>query len=218
MTVQLFKQRLLLTSYQLLQLQELLRRLDALETDRQRERNRLEKAQISQASTEVLASLERSLAFLEAEYQRLRQAIDEHIDTHPTLKADRQLLASIPGIGPALSARMLALLQHGQRFASAAQFASYLGVTPTEHRSGTSIHQKPHLSKSGPPAMRAKLYMAALVASRHNPDVRAHYQRLIERGKCPMAALGAAMRKLAQMCFGVVKHQAHYQPQVALNA
>jgi len=200
-------------------LKALLRRLEALETDRQRERNRLEKAQVSQtASTEVLASLERSLAFLDAEYQRLRQSIDDHIDGHPILQQDRQYLASIPGIGPALSARMVALLHHGQRFTSAAQFASYLGLIPTEHQSGSSIHKKPHLSKLGPPRLRAKLYMAAIVASRHNPDVKALYQRLIERGKCPMAALGAAMRKLAQICFGVIKNQTHYQPQVALEA
>lgn len=184
------------------QLMQLLRRLDAIETDRQRERNRLEKAQISASSAEILASLERSLAFLDAEYQRLHQAIDEHIEGHPTLQQDRQYLASIPSIGPALSARLMALLHHGQRFASVAQFTSYLGVIPTEHQSGSSIHKRPHLSKLGPARERAKLYMAALGASRYNPDVKALYQRLIERGKCPKAALGAAMRKLAQICLG----------------
>ena len=52
-----------------------------------------------------------------------------------------------------------------------------------------------------------------LVAIRHNPDVRAFYQRLITRGKCKMAALGAAMRKLAHICFSVIKNQTHFQPQ-----
>ncbi|MEZ5582133.1 MAG: hypothetical protein R3F37_04505 [Candidatus Competibacteraceae bacterium] len=59
----------------------------------------LEKAQATATSAAVLDSLERSLAFLETEYQRLRQQIDEHINRHPKLKDDRQLLASIPGIG-----------------------------------------------------------------------------------------------------------------------
>jgi transposase len=197
-------------------LKELLRRLEALETDRQRERNRLEKAQASDTSAAVLDSLQRSLMFLDAEYQRLQQQINDHIKAHPQLKQDRQLLESIPGIGSVLSAQMLALLHGGQRFDSASQVASYLGLTPTEHQSGSSINKKPRLSKLGPPRLRAKLYMAAIVASHHNPDVKALYQRLLERGKCAMAALGAAMRKLAQICFGVIKHQTPYQPQVTL--
>lgn len=196
------------------QLTQLLRRLDALETDRQRERNRLEKARISMSSTEILASLEHSLAFLDTEYQRLRQTIDEHIDRHPTLRQDRQRLASIPGIGEHLSARMTALLQHGQRFDSPRQFVSYLGVIPTEYQSGSSIYKKPRLSKHGPARERAKLYMAALTASRCNPDVKALYQRLIKQGKAPKAALGDAMRKLAQICFGVIKNQSMYKTQV----
>jgi transposase len=197
-------------------LKELLSRLEALQTDRQRERNRLEKAQATETSAAVLDSLERSLAFLETEYQRLRQEINEHINRHPKLKNDRQLLESIPGIGPVLSAQMLALLHGGQRFERAPQFASYLGLIPTQHQSGSSINKKPHLSKLGPPRVRAKLYMAAIVASGCNPDVKALYQRLLERGKCPMAALGAAMRKLAQICFGVIKHQTPFQPQIAV--
>ena len=111
---------------------------------------------------------------------------------------------------------MLALLYGGQRFESAPQFASYLGLIPTQHQSGSSINKKPHLSKLGPPRVRAKLYMAAIVASGCNPDVKALYQRLLERGKCPMAALGAAMRKLAQICFGVIKNQTPYQPQITV--
>lgn len=197
-------------------LKALLNRLEALQTDRQRERNRWEKAQATETSATVLASLQRSLRFLDEEYQRLHQQINDHINRHPKLKQDRQLLASIPGIGPVLSTQMLALLYGGQRFESAPQFASYLGLIPTRHQSGSSIHKKPHLSKLGPPRVRAKLSMAAIVASGCNPDVKALYQRLLERGKCPMAALGAAMRKLAQICFGVIKNQTPYQPQITV--
>ena len=195
-------------------LKALLSRLEALETDRQRERNRLEKAQASETSATVLDSLQRSLAFLEAEYQRLQQEIEDHINRHPKLNQDRQLLESIPGIGAVLSTQMLALLHGGQRFDSAPQVASYLGLIPTQHQSGSRIDKKPHLSKLGPARIRAKLYMGAIVAKGCNPDVKALYQRLLERGKCPMAALGAAMRKLAQICFGVIKNQTPYQPQI----
>ena len=59
--------------------------------------------------------------------------------------------------------------------------------------------------------MRATLFMAAVVASRYNPDVKALYERLLAKGKSKMSALGAAMRKLVQLCFGVWKNRMPYQ-------
>jgi transposase len=91
-----------------------------------------------------------------------------------------------------------------------------VGLNPVEHRSGTSVFRKPRLSKRGDGRLRAGLYMAAVVAIRYNPDVRALYQRLLAKGKAKMAALGAAMRKLVHIMFGVLKHQMPYRPQVAL--
>ncbi len=193
------------------QLQALLQRLEALEKDLQRERNRQEKATLGHASAQVLASLERSIEFLEQEKKRLLHEIDDHIDGHPHLREDRHRLLSIPGVGPVLSRWALMLLQHGQRFASAAQFAAYLGIAPEEHRSGATVHKRPRMSKTGPAHLRAKFYMAAMVAARYNPVVRAHYERLLERGKCKMSALGGAMRKLAHICFGVIKNQTDFQ-------
>jgi transposase len=58
--------------------------------------------------------------------------------------------------------------------------------------------------------------MAAVVATAYNPDVKALYVRLTGNGKSKMSALSAAMRKLAQICFGVLKHQKPYQPQAAI--
>lgn len=57
--------------------------------------------------------------------------------------------------------------------------------------------------------------MAAVVAIQHNPDIRCLYERLLERGKKKMAALGAAMRKLVHIAYGVLKHQQEYHPQGA---
>ncbi len=64
---------------------------------------------------------------------------------------------------------------------------------------------------AGAPRIRAALYMAAAVATRHNPHIQALYQRLLARGKAKMAALGAATRKLVQLAFGVLKHQQPYR-------
>jgi transposase len=162
------------------QLHALLQRLEALEKDLQRERNRQEKATVSAASATVLASLARSIAFLEQEKKRLLSEIDGHIDRYPHLRADRDRLLSIPGIGPVLSRWALTLLQHGQRFSSAAQFAAYLGLIPSEHRSGETVYQRPQLSKTGPGHLRAKFYMAAMVAVRYNTSLR--FRRIIGEG------------------------------------
>jgi hypothetical protein len=59
--------------------------------------------------------------------------------------------------------------------------------------------------------------MAAIASVQHNPDIKRQYERLLKNGKVKMSAICAAMRKLVHICFGVLKHQQPYQPQVALN-
>lgn len=193
------------------QLKALVARLDALQTDIQRELNRLEKAQIRD-TPDVVDSIETMLQALRQEQRRLMAHIDDHIDRHPQLKRDRQLLASIPAIGDKLSARLLSLF-HTQSFVSAPQAAAYLGLSVIQYQSGTSVHKRPRLAKQGDPRMRAALYMPALSAIQHNPDIRALYQRLLANNKSPMSAVGAAMRKLVHIAFGVIKHQTPYEPQ-----
>jgi transposase len=193
-------------------LKALLARLDAVKQDIQRELNRLEKAQITAISVEVVTSIETVHRQLNEERVRLETLIDEHIDQHPGLKQDRILLESIPGVGPVISQQMVALLR-SRAFTSASQCAAFLGLVPVQHESGSSVRGRPHLSKAGNAPLRAKLYMAAIVASRHNPDIRRQYERLLRHGKTKIAALGAAMRKLVQICFGVWKHQTAYLPQ-----
>lgn len=85
-----------------------------------------------------------------------------------------------------------------------------------ERQSGSSILGRARLSKAGPPRVRAVLYRAAIVATRYNPHVKALYARLLARGTSKMAALGAAMRKLVHLGFGVVKTQTPYQPHYAM--
>lgn len=195
------------------QLKALLARYEAVKQDIQRELNRLEKARITQASTEVLTSIETVHQQLDAERTRLEALIDEHIDQYPDLKQDRELLESIPGVGPVISQQMVALLR-SRSFTAASQCAAFLGLVPVQHESGSSVRGRPRLSKAGNAQLRAKLYMAAVVATRHNPDIRTQYERLLRHGKSKMSALGAAMRKLVQICFGVLKHQKPYLPQV----
>ncbi len=194
------------------QLKALIGRLNAIEKDVQRERNRLEKAEISRASMAVITSIKTILAQLETEQKRLVRLIDDHIDRHPDLKQDRVLLESIPGVGPVISRMMVALLR-SRPFDSAPQSAAYLGLVPKHHKSGSSVRGRSHLTKAGDATIRAKLYMAAVVSIRHNPDIKQQYERLLRNGKAKMSAICAAMRKLVHICFGVLKHQQPYQPQ-----
>lgn len=195
------------------QLKALLSRLEAVKQDIQREINRLEKAEITRASEHVHQSIETVRTELEKEKSRLEALIDQHIDQNPSLKQDRKLLESIPGVGPVIAQQMVAVVR-SRVFISGSQCAAFLGLVPVQHESGSSIHGRAHLSKAGNAQVRAKLYMAAVVAIQHNPDIRAQYERLLRRGKTKMCALGAAMRKLVQICFGVLKHQTPYQAQV----
>jgi transposase len=199
------------------QLRSLLARRDALAEDLQREHNRAEKATASDTPALVQASLNESIAFLSRELAQLQQAIARHIDDDPDLRGKKELLLSIPGVGERVSDHLTALLA-GRTFERAEQLAAYLGLAPVEWQSGTSVRARPRLSKAGPAHLRKLLYLPAVVASRHNPHIKAMYDRLLERGKPKMAAIGAAMRKLAHLCFGVVKTGKPYDPLWASGA
>src|SRR5690606_15671623 len=134
--------------------------------------------------------------------------IDDHIDRHPQLKKDRELMASIPGVGAVISRIMLSLI-HSRSFTQARQVSAFVGLVPRIQESG-QWKGRSRLSKQGPAKIRAKLYMAAIACAQWNPDIKAQYQRLLANGKSKMQALGAAMRKLVQICFGGVKHQSEY--------
>lgn len=197
------------------ELQALLARREALAQDLRRERNRQEKALTT--ATRIQQSIENTIAFLSQELAKLQQDIDDHIDRHPRLKDDLALLTSIPAGGPQVGGHLLAIL-HSHTFQSAEQLAAYLGVVPVEHQSGSSVLGHARLSKAGPARIRAVLYMAAVAAIRYNPHVKALYERLLARGKSKMAALGAAMRKLVHLCFGVIKTRQPYQANYAFYA
>lgn len=188
-------------------------RLEALEKDYQLEQNRLGKAQTSCATHRVIESIRNMIEQLSQEKKRLENQIDDHIDRHPHLKRDRQLLESIPGIGPTLSRLMLSVI-HSRSFKTAEQVAAFLGLIPKLVESGV-FKGRSVLSKKGPASVRAKLYMAAIVASQYNPDIVRQKKRLLANGKNKMQALGAAMLTLVHICFGVIKNQTKYSLQAA---
>lgn len=164
---------------------------------------------------EVRASLKKkkSIRFLEAQVKRLQQHIKEHIDNYPGLKADKQLLLSIPGIGETTAHELLGEMPDVTQFSCAQSVATYAGLCPREHSSGSSVRKRTRLSKQGNSHLRKALYFPAVSAVQWNPSVRAHYERMREKGKGKMVALGAAMRKLLMICYGVLKSRQPFDPQ-----
>ncbi|KHS84787.1 IS110 family transposase [Pectobacterium brasiliense] len=199
------------------ELKALISRRDALVHDVGREQSRLEKLLSTRCSLLVEASVRKILQVLNNELQVVQALIDNHIDKHPELKRDMEYLTSIKGIGSAVGSTMLVVLR-GNHFISAEQAASWVGVVPKEKRSGSSVRGRTRLSKNGPPEVRAKLFMAAIVAVKHNPLLKQFYERLLAAGKAKMSALGGVMRKLVHICYGVVMKQQKYDENYATAA
>jgi len=192
---------------QLRELQALTRHLDNLLETRQQQLNRLDGV-----STKTVAkSLRKLVAHLGTEIQRTEKQIQDHIDDHPDLHQSQQLLASIKGIGKLTAAKLLAELEDISHYQTARQVAAYAGLTPRNRRSGT-LRGKTRLSKTGNSRVRKALFFPAIVAKRHNPIVRSFCQRLADRGKNKMQIIGAAMRKLVHIAFGVLKSGKPFDP------
>jgi len=201
-------------SPQINQLKALLGLLDQLDKDIQRWRNRLEKATYQFTATATVVAIKRQLRNLQREQLRTQAAIDQLVQGDDDLRRNQQLMCTINGVGRKTSQRLLPLLQH-QRFESARQLAAFLGLTPCHKSSGTSLKSPARLSGRGNATIRAKLYMPALSAIQHNPELKAFYQRLLARGKTEKQAITAIMRKLVHLCYGVVKNQTPYQEHYA---
>ena len=97
-------------------------------------------------------------------------------------------------------------------FESAKEVTAFLGLVPVQRESGTSVRGRSRLSKAGNPRVRASLYMAAVVAKKINPAIKALYDdRQCAQGKTKMLAVGACMRKLVHLCYGVMKSGRNYE-------
>jgi len=187
---------------QVRELKALVRRLDALIEMRQQEVNRLDVA-----DEIVRAGIEDHIRLLDQRIEELRQAIRKHIDDDPDLRSQKELLLSIPGIGEKTVASLLSYFAVIERFSSARKLASFCGVAPREVQSGTSINRYGRMSKVGPAALRKALFFPAMVALKHNPVLMDLASRLEAAGKPKMVIIGAAMRKLIHIIYGVLKNR-----------
>ncbi len=197
------------------ELQALVRRLEALVEMRVAEENRLEAGIMVEA---VTASVEELITHLSAQIKHTEKLIREHIKDHPKLKEQSELLDSIPGIAQTTAAAILAEITDITQYRSARQVAAYAGLVPRERQSGSSVRGRTRLSKIGNARLRKALYFPAITALRCSPFFQAWAKGLQERGKCKMSIIGAAMRKLIHLAYGVLKTGKPFDPEWAREA
>lgn len=196
------------------ELQALVRHVDALKADLVREQNRLSSGVTASAVCQAITS---HIEFLQQQIAQLEQEILDHIDRHPDLKAQSDLLTSVKSIGKTTAAVFLAEVPDVTNFDQTSQIDAFAGLTPRRHESGSSVRGRSHLVKTGNPRLRTAFYMPALNAIRFNPIVRALAERLRKRGKSEMTIIGAAMRKLLNLAYGVLKTGKRFDPNYAVN-
>jgi transposase len=155
------------------------------------------RAQVAQVRSSIAAELE------------LKKLLATAFDQLPT--SGHRRLVTIPGIGEATAAVLVAKIVDIDRFATADQLVSYFGIFPEENSSGVDKQGRPlpagtlHMSRKGNDLVRCYLWNAARVAIQCNPAIRAQYHRLRSRGKRGDVAMGHCMRKLLHLVFAVWK-------------
>lgn len=157
-------------------------------------------------------SLREHIRWLEARVREVDREIHDVLAQSPVWRAHEHLLRSVPGIGRQTATRLIVSLPELGHVAPAA-VTKLVGLAPLNRDSGRV--RGPRQVWGGRASVRAALYMATLVATRHNPVIRAFYQRLRAAGKAPKLALVAAMRKLLVILNAIVKHQTPWNPRLA---
>jgi transposase len=173
------------------------------------ERNRL-----GTALPAARPSLREHIRWLEREMERVDSELQRHIDQNLSLRSKFTLLCSVKGVGPATSFALLSNLPELGTL-NRREIAALVGVAPFNRDSGRWRGKR--TTWGGRAAVRSKLYMAALSASRHNPVIRAFYGRLIEAGKPKKVALTACMRKLIVILNAMVKTGTLWDPNYATS-
>jgi len=192
------------------ELQSLTRHLDALKKSRTREISRLKSGIRSGA---VQRSIQDHIEFLEEQIQQVDAEIQQLVKQDDEHRQQMKLLVSIPGIGPTTAARFLAEVPDITAFPQAKQLAAYAGLCPSHHQSGSSVRKKPRLAKTGNAYLRTTFYMPALSVMRgNNPLLQPLVARLRDEGKSAMVIIGAVMRKLLHIAYGVLKTGKPFDP------
>lgn len=167
-----------------------------------------ERQREKRASVRMRKSIARLLKALEKELSSLEQDLDDNVRGSPIWREKEDLLASVPGVGQTTARTLLADLPELGSL-SRRTIAALAGIAPWTQRSG-KWEGKAFIS-GGRPTVRTALYMAAMTASRHNPQLAAFYKRLLNKGKAKKLALVAVARKLLTILNALLRDRRPWQ-------
>lgn len=191
----------------IMELRGIARRMQALTVERTREMARLRHAEATETTPAVVVNdIEVNLRHLERRLEEmLRQAL-KIVRGHARLKKAFEHISSVRGIAAKSAVMILPEVLILPEELTVRQWVAHAGLDPCKYRSGDSVEKRERISKVGNVKLRRALYMPAWVAVQWEPNVRAFYEKLIARGKKPMVAIVAVMRKLLHAIYGMLKH------------
>jgi transposase len=152
--------------------------------------------ELQRLHTKQMKALDASIAAVERQLQAVTKA-------HQTIHRQVSKLTAISGIGTLTALAIIAKLP-ADRLRDGKAAAAYAGLTPRERQSGTSIHGRPRICKTGNGSLRRDLYMPAIVAMRHNLILKAFADRLKAKGKAAKLIVVAVMRKLIVLAYSIL--------------
>ena len=162
----------------------------------------MEKNRLDKASNELKKSIQRIINALEKELQAINEALEKFILNDADYSQKNALLKSIKGVGPVVAAGVLADLPELGKL-NAKQISALAGLAPYNRDSG-SLRGKRTIW-GGRACVRTTLYMATLVATKHNPQIKSFYERLCNAGKMKKVAIIACMHKLLIIMNAMIK-------------
>lgn len=175
------------------------------------EKNRLHRA----GNKKIKKQLETTIGFLEKQLKAVNDLLSKHIAEDEELAHKATLLKSIKGVGVAVSTAIIAELPELGTLSNK-QISALVGVAPFARDSGT--WRGIRMITGGRASVRCALFMATLVATRHNPVIKAFYERLCNSGKKKMVALVAAMHKLLIIMNAMIKNDQEWREQAEISA
>jgi transposase len=191
-----------------LELQSLAHRLSQLTRERCREQARLHAAERAGCHTGLVQKdIRAHLKQLTTRLERFESQAMDWLRQHEVLNEDLELIDSVPGFAETSAFKVLAELCPLAADMTAPQWVAQAGLDPRPQESGTSVHAPRRISKPGNATLRAALYFPAMVAIRHDANVRAFYETRLRRGCAPRQAQVAVMRKLLHAIWGILKHR-----------
>jgi len=159
----------------------------------------------------VVRSVVHSILAAQKEIESLQQ---QSLELYKTARPEDSLLATIPGIRLHTAITLEAYIGDVHRFTRAKQFIAYFGMNPTVNQSGKSKRAS-YLQKKGNPIVRHKLFMAVLcMISCQKEPIYSYYNRMVAAGKPKLVAICAAMRKLLNIIFSMLKNQQPFNDQL----